>query len=361
MDLDRHAGGDPADASAAPTNSATLQVPWIADITRRSNRRSTATASMFIATSIRPANRPIPKSSVSDGVPARQERESYAIIGYRRGRPVCRPNAGSPGPPLASPPTGRSRTPSGRSGSRGIQARLGLDAWDPRTEEAGQDRVCRERGGDPHPCAAHRVQVLPGDRHRESLVARPRTASGTVRCLAPCHSLPTPARRRGGAPASCTRSIHAPSPTPPGTVTATSEGHRASRPPVVAGGRRHLVEPDQSFARRGLGIRRGGLHRRPPRLRHARGSRSIGGGSCRSGDPRADRSRAEPHERPASLVRRGAVQPFVRATRLVRVGRRGPDGTPLNNWRSSFGGPAWTWDEATGQYYLHNFLPGSRT
>jgi alpha-glucosidase len=33
-----------------------------------------------------------------------------------------------------------------------------------------------------------------------------------------------------------------------------------------------------------------------------------------------------------------------------------PDGSPPNNWRSSFGGPAWTWDEATGQFYLHNFL-----
>jgi alpha-glucosidase len=33
------------------------------------------------------------------------------------------------------------------------------------------------------------------------------------------------------------------------------------------------------------------------------------------------------------------------------------DGAPPNNWRSSFGGPAWTWDEAIGRYYLHNFLP----
>ncbi|HYZ11219.1 MAG TPA: alpha-amylase family glycosyl hydrolase, partial [Actinomycetota bacterium] len=32
------------------------------------------------------------------------------------------------------------------------------------------------------------------------------------------------------------------------------------------------------------------------------------------------------------------------------------DGGPPNNWRSVFGGPAWTLDEATGQYYLHNFL-----
>lgn len=34
-----------------------------------------------------------------------------------------------------------------------------------------------------------------------------------------------------------------------------------------------------------------------------------------------------------------------------------PDGSLPNNWVSSFGGPAWTLDEGTGQYYLHNFLP----
>ena len=33
-----------------------------------------------------------------------------------------------------------------------------------------------------------------------------------------------------------------------------------------------------------------------------------------------------------------------------------PDGSPPNNWISAFGGPAWEWDEATGQYYLHSFL-----
>jgi alpha-glucosidase len=33
------------------------------------------------------------------------------------------------------------------------------------------------------------------------------------------------------------------------------------------------------------------------------------------------------------------------------------DGSPPNNWVGCFGGPAWTFDEATGQYYLHNFLP----
>ncbi|MEX2549414.1 MAG: alpha-amylase family glycosyl hydrolase [Nitriliruptoraceae bacterium] len=34
-----------------------------------------------------------------------------------------------------------------------------------------------------------------------------------------------------------------------------------------------------------------------------------------------------------------------------------PDGGPPNNWVSHFGGPAWTYDEDTGQYYMHLFLP----
>lgn len=33
-----------------------------------------------------------------------------------------------------------------------------------------------------------------------------------------------------------------------------------------------------------------------------------------------------------------------------------PDGSPPNNWGSWFGGSAWEWDEATGQYYLHSFV-----
>jgi alpha-glucosidase len=32
-------------------------------------------------------------------------------------------------------------------------------------------------------------------------------------------------------------------------------------------------------------------------------------------------------------------------------------GAPPNNWLSNFGGPAWTFDVATGQYYEHQFLP----
>jgi alpha-glucosidase len=33
-----------------------------------------------------------------------------------------------------------------------------------------------------------------------------------------------------------------------------------------------------------------------------------------------------------------------------------PGGGPPNNWLSLFGGPAWEWDAATGQYYYHAFL-----
>ncbi len=38
------------------------------------------------------------------------------------------------------------------------------------------------------------------------------------------------------------------------------------------------------------------------------------------------------------------------------IWRDGRDGGPPNNWLSQFGGPAWTRDDATGQYYLHSFL-----
>ncbi len=33
------------------------------------------------------------------------------------------------------------------------------------------------------------------------------------------------------------------------------------------------------------------------------------------------------------------------------------DGSPPNNWQSTFACPAWTWDARRQQYYMHNFLP----
>jgi alpha-glucosidase len=38
------------------------------------------------------------------------------------------------------------------------------------------------------------------------------------------------------------------------------------------------------------------------------------------------------------------------------IWRDGVDGGPPNNWESEFGGPAWTYDEHTGQWYYHYFL-----
>jgi len=35
----------------------------------------------------------------------------------------------------------------------------------------------------------------------------------------------------------------------------------------------------------------------------------------------------------------------------------GPDGGPPNNWVSHFGGPAWAFHDATGQFWCHLFLP----
>jgi alpha-glucosidase len=50
--------------------------------------------------------------------------------------------------------------------------------------------------------------------------------------------------------------------------------------------------------------------------------------------------------------------PWFRERRDFYVWREGRDGGPPNNWKSVFGGPAWTRDGATGEWYLHNFDPG---
>jgi len=44
---------------------------------------------------------------------------------------------------------------------------------------------------------------------------------------------------------------------------------------------------------------------------------------------------------------------------LWRDGHAGPLGRrlPPNNWKSFFGGSAWTWDDLRGQFYMHTFLP----
>jgi len=61
------------------------------------------------------------------------------------------------------------------------------------------------------------------------------------------------------------------------------------------------------------------------------------------------------HEHPWFVASRASRTAAVRDWYIWRDPARGTG--PPNNWVSVFGGPAWTWDDATGQYYLHSFLP----
>ena len=84
-----------------------------------------------------------------------------------------------------------------------------------------------------------------------------------------------------------------------------------------------------------------------------------------------DRLLAEAHRRGLRLIldwvpnHTSSEHPWFRESRSSRdspkrgwyVWRDGRGDEPPNNWRSAFGGPAWTWDEATAQWYLHLFLP----
>ncbi len=81
---------------------------------------------------------------------------------------------------------------------------------------------------------------------------------------------------------------------------------------------------------------------------------------------------AEAHRRSIAMIvdwvpnHTSSRHPWFRASRSSRSSPKRdwyvwaeatPDGGPPNNWLSVFGGPAWEWDDATGQYYLHSFLP----
>jgi alpha-glucosidase len=84
-----------------------------------------------------------------------------------------------------------------------------------------------------------------------------------------------------------------------------------------------------------------------------------------------DRLIAEAHRRSIRIIldlvpnHTSHLHPWFQASRGARTDPQRdwyvwrdprPDGSPPNNWVSSFGGPAWTLDPATGQYYLHSFL-----
>ncbi|GAA5785922.1 alpha-amylase family glycosyl hydrolase [Chitiniphilus shinanonensis] len=80
---------------------------------------------------------------------------------------------------------------------------------------------------------------------------------------------------------------------------------------------------------------------------------------------------AEAHERGLRVIldfvpnHTSDRHPWFEEARRSRDARRrdwylwadpGADGGPPNNWRSHFGGAAWTFDPGSGQYYLHTFL-----
>jgi alpha-glucosidase len=84
-----------------------------------------------------------------------------------------------------------------------------------------------------------------------------------------------------------------------------------------------------------------------------------------------DRLIAEAHRRGLRIIldlvpnHTSHQHPWFTAARAARSASRrdwyiwrdpAGDGGPPNNWVSSFGGPAWTFDPASGQYYLHSFL-----
>jgi alpha-glucosidase len=60
------------------------------------------------------------------------------------------------------------------------------------------------------------------------------------------------------------------------------------------------------------------------------------------------------HRHPWFVQSRHSREDPKRDWYLWRDGK--PDGAPPNNWRSVFGGPAWTLDPRTGQYYYHAYL-----
>ena len=54
---------------------------------------------------------------------------------------------------------------------------------------------------------------------------------------------------------------------------------------------------------------------------------------------------------------RNALSDAAHPDRARYVFAPGRDGGPPNNWPSNFGGPAWTLDPRSGEYYLHLFAP----
>ena len=77
----------------------------------------------------------------------------------------------------------------------------------------------------------------------------------------------------------------------------------------------------------------------------------------RARHPRPARPRPQPHERPPPVVPGRADGRDARTATSTCGPTRSPTAGRRTTGCSTFGGSAWTLDEPTGQYYLHNFLP----
>ena len=141
---------------------------------------------------------------------------------------------------------------------------------------------------------------------------------------------------------------------------ATSRDRAAPRPPRLARRRRLWLSPFYRSPHGRLRLRRDRLLRRRPAVRRPRRLRPAARRRPRPRAARARRLGAEPHLRPAPVVPRQPVEPRRPQAGLVRLARRRPrHARRTTGSRRSPNEPAWTWDDATGQWYLHLFLPAA--
>ena len=166
---------------------------------------------------------------------------------------------------------------------------------------------------------------------------------------------------RGGAPAWSTRSIRARSPTRTATASAISRASAARLDHLAWLGVDAIwLSPIFRSPMADFGYDVADYCDVDPAVRLARRLRSPARRGARARPARAPRLGAEPHLGPASLVRRVARgRARARSATGTCGATRRPAARPPNNWMAAFpaGTRAWTLDPATGQYYLHCFLP----
>ena len=131
----------------------------------------------------------------------------------------------------------------------------------------------------------------------------------------------------------------------------------AARPPRVARRRRHLAEPDDAVARTPTGATTLPTTARSILTGHAGRPRRADRRGRHARHPRAARPRPQPHERPARVVPGRADRARRAPPRLLRVGRPEAGRLAAQQLAVDLRRPGLDARRASGQYYLHNFLP----